>query len=631
VFDGSLILGDKVFVTIGDTSGGSRGARAQSFVNDDFDYKVAVESFQTGVFYDVPGDMRLRIVSAEAARLVVLAPSHALPGEKVSLTVKAQDRFGNPASTYRGTVEFKAERVIGLPERHAFVDADQGIRRFDGVSFIGPGTYRLSVVDEDRGFLAQSNPIEVTRAESSRGLSVFWGDFHGQTRNSVGTGTVEQYFHFAKHTSALDFTAHNANDFQVLREHWDEVKEVTKRYNRPGEFVTFLGSEWSGTTPAGGDHNIYYLEDDKPLHRSSHWQIPDRSDESTDCYPVSELYRVLKEEGNEAMVIPHVGGRYANLDYHDPDLEPVVEICSTHGYFEWLLQDAIRRGYKVGVVGSSDDHSGRQGATYPMYDRFPVRGGLAGVYAEGRTREAIWKALKARRCYATTGERIILGFEMDGHMMGEEVRTSRLPSFRVRVAGTSGIHECELKRGLRVIHRFRPPCGKNPNRLRVEWGGARIRSRERQTQWDGGLRLSGGRILAVEQFAFDAPWKGVQGWDSSCVTWRSTTAGDIDGIMVDVDAPDDATLVFETPTKSFEVRLCEIRRKGLYIDAGLLEQHVSISLAPACPNPADVDFEFTDEHPLVGTQPYYVKVIQDDGEMAWSSPIFVVYVDTPRG
>jgi hypothetical protein len=37
-------------------------------------------------------------------------------------------------------------------------------------------------------------------------------------------------------------------------------------FYEPGRFVTFHDYEWSGNTPAGGDHNAYY-RDDGPLHR----------------------------------------------------------------------------------------------------------------------------------------------------------------------------------------------------------------------------------------------------------------------------------------------------------------------------------------------------------------------------
>ncbi len=653
IYDGSLVEGDEVCVVLGDTSGGSRGTLVQSFVDEDLRFVVAVESFQTGVFYEVPGDTSLRIVGGEASSLIAVTPSQAVEGEDVWLMVKAQDKYGNIAPGYRGAIDLSCPVLHGLPATYQFSDADQGVHWFRGIRWSqvttptgsGHGSpwmtrrHRVAIADQERHLRILSNPTEVLAPEpgapcrerqgplqkplGSDHPGVFWGDFHGQTENSVGTGTYKQYFEFARDRAALDFSAHNANDFQVTRQHWEEIESTTRQFNEPGRFVTFLGTEWSGSTPAGGDHNVYYLDHEAPLHRSSHWQVPDKSDEDLDCYPVDELYRAVRKDGQEAMIIPHVGGRYANLDYHAPDLEPVVEICSAHGRFEWLLQDAIRRGYKVGVVATSDDHTGRTGASYPTRGHFHVRGGLTGVYAEARTREAVWRAIKTRRCYATSGERILLDFRLGEHLMGEEVRVTGAPEFTTRVSGTSGLHQCEIKRGLETVFVLGPERRRRDDRIRIAWGGARLRSRDRHSRWDGGLDIRGGKILGAEGFAFDAPWKGIERWGQASIRWRSSTAGDIDGVFVDLDAPDEAVLRFDTPTAKFEVTVGEIRHRDMLVDAGLLDQHVSVSTAHLDPNPLDLEFSFTDPDPLSGTTPYYVKVLQDDGEMAWSSPIFV--------
>jgi hypothetical protein len=624
VYDGSLIAGDEVVVTFGDTSGGSKGSVAQTFIDDDFRFIVSIEAFQTGVFYEVPAKTRLCIVAAAPEKLIAIAPSRVDAGEGWVM-VKAQDRFGNLAGGYRGTVEFLPQPGLsGLPAKYTYTEEDGGSHFFYGIRFDKPGIVRLGVAD-GAGLTAFTNPVDVSARATRDG--VFWGDFHGQTKNSVGTGTVEQYFAFGRDRSALDFSAHNANDFQVLKEHWDDVKEMSKRFNEPGRFITFLGSEWSGSTPAGGDHNVYYLGDEAPLHRSSHWQVPDKSDEALDCYPVDELYRAVKKDGLTAMIVPHVGGRYANLDYHDPELEPVVEVCSAHGRFEWIMQDAIARGYKVGAVADSDDHTGRPGASYPTKGHFHVRGGLTAVFAKGKTREAIWDAIKARRCYATSGERILLDFRMNGRMMGEEVFCKSEPlDFTVRVNGSAGIYRCEIKRGLETVYTYSPATKRNPARIRIAWGGARLRSRDRHSRWTGGLSLTGGKIVGATGFAFDAPWKGIQRWDESSVRWQSTTAGDIDGVMLEVDAPDSAVLSFDTPTAAFSITLGEIRKKDLRHDAGLLNQHVEIGTAPEGCNPADVEFSYREAAPRPGTTPYYVVVMQDDGEMAWSSPVFITSV-----
>jgi hypothetical protein len=43
------------------------------------------------------------------------------------------------------------------------------------------------------------------------------------------------------------------------------------------------------------------------------------------------------------------------------------------------------------------------------------------------------------------------------------------------------------------------------------------------------------------------------------------------------------------------------------------------------PNLPQVEIEFTDDKVMAGESYYYVRVIQQDGEMAWGSPAWVTY------
>jgi hypothetical protein len=71
---------------------------------------------------------------------------------------------------------------------------------------------------------------------------------------------------------------------------------------------------------------------------------------------------------------------------------------------------------------------------------FFMTGGLVAVHAEGRDRESIWRALKRREVYGTSGDRILLWFDLlrnDGSKlpMGTETVQSEVPRFRVRAIG----------------------------------------------------------------------------------------------------------------------------------------------------------------------------------------------------
>src|SRR5262249_42169978 len=67
-------------------------------------------------------------------------------------------------------------------------------------------------------------------------------------------------------------------------------------------------------------------------------------------------------------------------------------------------------------------------------------GGLVAVHSEGRSREAIWKALKNREVYGTSGQHMLLWFDLLGANgssapMGSQVAVAGAPRFRVRAVG----------------------------------------------------------------------------------------------------------------------------------------------------------------------------------------------------
>jgi len=86
-----------------------------------------------------------------------------------------------------------------------------------------------------------------------------------------------------------------------------------------------------------------------------------------------------------------------------------VEVHSDWGTFEWLVQDALEQGYRVGILANSDGHKGRHGASHPGASLFGAYGGLSCILAKNLGRAAIFEALRKRHHYATTGCRHAAG------------------------------------------------------------------------------------------------------------------------------------------------------------------------------------------------------------------------------
>lgn len=633
VKDGYLKYGDQVIVILGDRSGDGLGSRAQTISQEKFEFRVMVDPFATVKPVRVLASPRLRIVSGKAAKLEALWPTETLTEEPTWLLVRSKDFWGNPASFYRGTIRFNpSKEVTGLPKSYTFTAADQGFHRFEGLRVGKAGICRIRIKDEAHSELAaETNPLV---ALSNLDVRPFWGDFHGQSGETGGLGTVDSYFAYARGFAGADFASWAGNDLHITAKEWKAVQEATKKYNQPGRFVTYLGYEWSGNTGNGGDHNVIYLEDDQPIYRSSYAEVEDPYDPDTDKHTVRDLASTMPL--GKVLLLPHIGGRRANLDFYQTKLMPLIEIYSGHGQFEWFLKEALRRKLKVGFVANSDDVYGRPAESIPGVGLFAVHGGLTCVYAHGLNRENLWEALYKRRVYATTGERIRLRFQANDHWMGEEILTNAPVSFSVEAAGTAGIERVDLFRGLERVYRYLGNSTGCLSRIKIVWSGARSRQRARQTVWDGKLVLSEGRFLEVQPYRFDYPSEGIERWDEHRVIWRSFTSGDEDGLILYVEAPENAVLTFEANMVSrdqfglgagkeianFSVPLRKLSGEDWVYLAGGLDRQVLLRRV-AETYPREIRFTWMEKELPSGTSAYWVRLLQQDGAVAWSSPIFV--------
>ncbi len=243
VVNHEIAPGDQVVITLGDTRGGSPGCRAQTFVEHPFRFVLLTDPLGTGEFVSLVDPLEIDVAPGPARRLRALAPSTVPPHEPFVLAVKAEDAHGNPAVGYEGTIHFP--EWTGLAP-YTFSAADAGVRRFE-VPTTQDGVLRVHVIDQEHEMRCVSSPVVVRRFSGRR---LFWGDIHGQTGETVGTGPVSAYFPFARTYGALDFSAHCGNDFELTDEVFEALRAAVVQHHAPGRFVTFLSYEWSGNTPA---------------------------------------------------------------------------------------------------------------------------------------------------------------------------------------------------------------------------------------------------------------------------------------------------------------------------------------------------------------------------------------------
>jgi hypothetical protein len=629
VADGSLYPGDRIHITVGDTSGGGPGSRAQTFRERGCEWRVFVDPFGTELYAPLAGSPALDVVGGAFHRLVVVAPTSVRSGEPFDALVKAEDVWGNPCERFTGTVRLGVEgsapgTLESLPAEVRFVSGDVAVVRLPGLR-LGAGA-ETRIVARAGDHEARSNVIRALRPGEPK---TFWGDLHGQTRATVGTGTIDEYFAFGRDVALLDMMCHQANDFQVTEDEWQRLRRTIDEFHADGRCVIFVGYEWSGMTPGGGDRNVMYRGDVAALHRSSHAEVDDMADAATDCFPVTDLFAQLAGR-DDVMLIPHIGGRYADIvGFHDPRLEPVIEIYSDWGRFEWLIEDALRSGYKVGFVANSDGHKGRPGASHPGASTFGAYGGLTCVLSESLTRDAVFEAIRKRRCYATTAaQRIHVELAVNGLPMGAEGRISGPVRIVGRVVGTGPLERIDVFRGLEIIATISPyerASFEGSRRYRVAWAGSRVRGRDRLTRWDGSLELSSGRIVDVAPFAMDNPEKGIREGTPSRVTWVSNTTGDDDGLDLTLDAPPDGMLHFRSPVIDLDVRLGDLDTGATRtFPAGGIDLRVFMRRLPARGFTSELRLDHTDAAPPRGAcHAYWIRATQEDGAQAWTSPVYL--------
>ena len=641
---GYLRAGDTLTIRLGDRRQGSPGFRLQTNVEANVELRTSVDAFATYEFCELPVQPNFDLVPGPATSWKAIPPSLAAAGEPFRLAIVAEDKWGNPTTDAERAFELASSHPLqGLPQRIEVKRGDAPCVIENLVSG-SEGDVELRLLSDGEE-VARANPLRVV---GQTRLRRYWGDLHGQSGETIGMGTADNYFRFARDLAFIDIVGHQGNDFQITDAFWKELNRLTTEYDRPGEFVCLPGYEWSGNTGMGGDRNIFYRREGRPIRRSSHILVQGQT--STEAiYTADRLFREL--EGEDAIVIAHVGGRYADVKFaHDGRLERAVEVHSTWGTFEWILHDAFDKGYRVGVVCHSDDHKGRPGATRPGASSFGAIGGLTCYFMPELTRDAVFDALHRRRHYGTSGVRMFMdlsgsfdrevtGFSEDPQLgparefettlalMGDIVRPGNVPMhLAAEVIGTAPIERLDVMHGIQVARTVRPFTAADlGRRIRVMWQGAEYRGRGRETLWQGKLRVTGNRIVRFAPVNFLNPERTVRETiPGTALAWSSVTTGNLAGIDLWLDHGQSGTLHVETNVVSANVDLASLAERVVSFDGGGLGRQLNVYRLPKVDWSRRVSVEHTVRFTGGRDLPVYLRVTQADGHQAWSSPIYLI-------
>ncbi len=639
--------GDTVTIRFGDRRFGGPGIRLQTYAERRFEFHVLVDAIATYDYVPLPVSPSIDIVPGPGVRWQAILPTRVRRGEAFCFAVTCADKWGNPSNQIEARLRLTTSAGISGLSPTLYFERGQFAAIINGLTAATGGT--IDVLDSVGDSLCRSNPIEVV--EGPQCPRHYWGDIHGQSDETLGTNSARDYFLFGRDKAFLDVMGHQGNDFQITAEFWKDLNALTKRFDVAGRFVCIPGYEWSANTAVGGDRNVFFRREGETLHRSSHAQIydaADRSDEATDAHTATELFQRLR--GRDCIVMAHVGGRYADIHYaHDGRLETAVEVHSAWGTFEWLLHDAFEANFRVGVMCNSDGHKGRPGACYPGASFFGAQGGLTCFLAERLDRDAIFEAIRRRHHYGTTGNRMALdvtvtsasdarSFLRDPAVFtGAESRSTRRlgmgdigeiadddVELRVAVEGSAPIERIEIFDADRLIESVRPYTAADLGaRIRLVYQGAEYRGRARTTTWDGGLTIDGNEIArtaVINNWNLD---RGLQRQSATSLAWTAVTTGNFGGIDIWLKNGLDGRISFETRHVRGQRPIASLGLERHIFSAGGLDRAIKLYRLPE--HMTQTRMEIVRRVPLreFGDTRLYVRVTQEDGHRAWSSPIYL--------
>ena len=641
--------GDTITLRFGDRRFGSPGIRVQTYCERHFQFRVFVDAVATYDYVALPQSPSIEICPGPGVQWRAVLPTQVRIGTPFRLAIKADDRWGNPSDQIEVVLHLDGMLgVEGLPATVAFRKGRFAVIA-DGLKATVPGVHTVQVRDAAGGLLCTSNPLEVVAADA-RAVH-FWGDTHGQSDETLGTNSARDYFEFGRDKAFLDVMGHQGNDFQITGRFWSELNGLTAEFDQPGRFVCIPGYEWSANTAVGGDRNVFYRHEGETIHRSSHAQIldaTDAGDEASDAHTAHDLFAKLADK--DCVVMAHVGGRYADITFaHDGRLETAVEVHSAWGTFDWILSDAFEKGYRVGVVANSDGHKGRPGACYPGASFFGSYGGLTCFIAPRLDRAAIFECMRRRHHYATTGNRMLLDvrvrtrsdatlFHRDPAIFddADSERTRELhmgdiarvgedeAELEIAIVGSAPIERVEIMEGDHVVEIVRPYGPEALGaRVRLVYQGAEYRGRARTTTWDGGLAIEGNAIVktaVINSWNLD---RGIQRQNASGLAWKAVTTGNHGGIDVWLRDGIAGRISFETRLVRGNREIASLGLERHIFSAGGLERGVKLYRLPEVMTERRMSIRRKIRLREIGDTRLFVRVWQEDGHRAWSSPIYL--------
>jgi len=403
--------------------------------------------------------------------LRIIAPSVISRNKRFDVIVRFEDMYGNLTSNApEGTlIELSYEHLRENLNWKLFVP-ETGFIALPSLYFNEPGVYKIQLRNMQTKEIFTSAPIKCL-ADGVGNL--FWGCFHGESERFDATENIEPWLRHMRDDRAMQFIATSCFDSEeeTSNDTWKAISAQVAELNEDDRFVVMLGFQWAGEPGTEGLRHFLYSKDAKPILR--------RKDTKN-----NSLKKIYKTNNPKEMIaIPSftMGKTVAyNFEDFNPEFERVVEIYNSWGSSEGKCGDkplrpisgsgkntiaetqegsiirALGKGCRFGFIAGGYDDRGPYGQLFDS-NQVQYSPGLTAVLAKEQNRSSLMEALTARMCYATTGERMIMGLHIAGFPMGSELDTKTRPGLEFNryitgyAIGTKPIVEAVLIRNGKIF------------------------------------------------------------------------------------------------------------------------------------------------------------------------------------
>lgn len=401
----------------------------------------------------------------------IIAPSLVAKNKRFDVLVRFEDEYGN-LTNYApegSLIELSYENQRENLNWKLFIP-ETGFINLPNLYFNEAGVYKIQLRNLKTGDKYFSAPIKCLPETN---LSLSWGLLHGESEKNDSSENIEGCLREMRDEKALQFFAISPfeSSDETSPEAWKQMSQQVAEFNEEQRFCTFLGFQYPADE---GLRQIVYFKDQRPLLRKK----------ETKSNMLTKVYKSLSPKEALAISSFTMGkGFHTDFSQFDPELEKVVEIYNAWGSSECTAKEgnprpicstskkgvqeteagsvvnALKKNLRFGFVAGGLDSRG-------IYSDLSENGqkqyspGLTAILTPDQTKEALAHALQHRSCYATTGERIIMGLNIAGVQMGGELNTKAKPGLVLNrhvigyVAGTASLKEVALVRNGMVIKTF---------------------------------------------------------------------------------------------------------------------------------------------------------------------------------